>query len=45
LPVIFVRRDCPLTGEEGEDDAKSACPLMPGAAHVIQWFIQKEAIP
>jgi hypothetical protein len=27
LPVTSVRRDCPLTGEEGEDDAKSACPF------------------
>lgn len=27
------------------DDAKSACPLMPWAAHVIQWSVQKDAIP
>ena len=44
LPVTSVRRDCPLTGEEGEDDARSACPLMPRAALVIQWDIQKDAI-
>ena len=44
LPVTSVRRDCPLTGEEGEDDARSACPLMPRAALVIQWDIQRDAI-
>ena len=38
-----VRRDCPLTREEGEDDARSACPLMPRAARVIQWLLQREA--
>src|SRR3989344_1774244 len=27
LPVAYmVRRDCSLTGEEGGDDARSACP-------------------
>ena len=45
LPVISVRRDCSLTGEEGEDDARSACPLMSRAAHVIQWLLQRDAIP
>ena len=28
--------------EEGEDDAKSAWPLMPRAAHVVQWPVQWE---
>ncbi len=44
LPVTSVRRDCSLTGEEGEDDARS-CPLMPRAALVIQWVLQRDAIP
>ena len=26
--------------EEGEDDAKSAWPLMSWAAHVVQWPVQ-----
>ena len=43
--LLIVRRDCPLTGEEGGDDSRSACPLMPWAAHVIQWVVQKEAMP
>ena len=34
LPVIFVRRDCRFA-EEGEDDAKSACPFdVLGYTHV-----------
>lgn len=44
LCVISVTRDCSLTGEEGEDDARSACPLMPWAAHTLQWVVQREAI-
>ena len=32
-------------GEEGEDDARSACPLIPWATHVIQWSLQSAAIP
>ena len=28
--------------EEGEDDAKSAWPLMSWAAHVVQWSVQWE---
>ena len=28
--------------EEGEDDAKSAWPLMSWAAHVVQWQVQWE---
>ena len=44
LPVTSVRRDCSLTGEEGEDDARSACPLMPWAAHTLQWVAQRDAI-
>ncbi len=31
--------------EEGEDDAKSARPLTTGAAHVIQWLLQRAAMP
>ena len=45
LPVTSVRRDCSLTGEEGEDDARSACPLMSWAAPVIQWVVQRDAMP
>lgn len=35
---------CSVEGEEGEDDAKSACPLIPWATHVIQWVVQQAAI-
>jgi len=31
--------------EEGEDDAKSAWPLMSWAAHVVQWPVQWVAKP
>ena len=31
--------------EEGEDDAKSAWPLMTWAAHVVQWSVQWVAKP
>ena len=30
--------------EEGEDDARSAWPLMPWAARMIQWVGQRDAI-
>jgi hypothetical protein len=29
--------------EEGEDDARSACPLTPRATHMIQWVVQRVA--
>ncbi len=32
-----------LVGEEGEDDARSACPLIPWATHIIQWPLQRAA--
>ena len=31
--------------EEGEDDAKSAWPLMSWAAHVVQWPVQCASMP
>ena len=31
--------------EEGEDDAKSAWPLMTWAAHVVQWPVQCASMP
>ena len=31
--------------EEGEDDVKSSCPLLPWATHVLQWMGQRIATP
>ena len=40
-PVFYMSRGTARDNwEEGEDDAKSAWPLMTWAAHVVQWPVQ-----